>query len=388
MSVIVKAGKDICNSLTNHSTAKNMYSFSKAARFPEPKKFRPEHDFYELPSQKMSRFTKFGYPKSEGSRLKNKGTEEEENKGKEPEKIVEKRRGPCYTFSNGREKYGKVYLDTVKMFDKDIPGPGKYNYLKKFGSSAPAYTMRARNEKLGKGKDEKDKKEGEGGEENKLPEPYKVVVKITEKGKYPVSQIPNVNSLKFSYPLNKAKERQYEIKANPGPGTYETKPMIGQRIWDSRYFSYSGRTMLQKYNPKDSRSNYPGPGSYITPSEFGQYQGKDADQYPKENVWPTEDKNKDMDPKPWRHGMKVIKEKPPEEDNGGYDDNAVQGDDQDSGDNGYGNGSDEGSGEGKEGLGADEQAQNQEEKKEGEFPLFEEVIKSDYVGEYQPYDIE
>ena len=36
MSVIVKAGSDICKANTNTSTAKFQYSFSKASRFPIP----------------------------------------------------------------------------------------------------------------------------------------------------------------------------------------------------------------------------------------------------------------------------------------------------------------------------------------------------------------
>ena len=91
---------------------------------------------------------------------------------------------------------------------------------------------------------------------------------------------------------------------------------------------------MSKRNPiKDSRSNYPGPGSYPIPSDFGQYESKDADKYPKENVY-VEERPK-FEEKAWRHGMKKIEPKPeiPEEnyeddnqgDNGGetpgYDDN-------------------------------------------------------------------
>ena len=37
MSVIVKAGSEICKANTNTSTAKFQYTIPKAARFPEPK---------------------------------------------------------------------------------------------------------------------------------------------------------------------------------------------------------------------------------------------------------------------------------------------------------------------------------------------------------------
>ena len=71
---------------------------------------------------------------------------------------------------------------------------------------------------------------------------------------------------------------------------------------------------------KDSRSNYPGPGSYTLPSDFGIYESKDKDKYPAENVYP-EKRIKPEDDKPWRHGMKKIKPKVEEEENQGGDEN-------------------------------------------------------------------
>ena len=55
---------------------------------------------------------------------------------------------------------------------------------------------------------------------------------------------------------------------------------------------------------KDSRNNYPGPGSYILPSDFGVYYPKD---YPEENVYI--EKKPEFEEKAWRHGMKKIKPK-------------------------------------------------------------------------------
>ncbi len=45
--------------------------------------------------------------------------------------------GPKYSFANGREQYGKVFLETTTLFDKNVPGPAKYNVLKPFGSDPP-----------------------------------------------------------------------------------------------------------------------------------------------------------------------------------------------------------------------------------------------------------
>ena len=52
--------------------------------------------------------------------------------------------GPKYSFANGREKYGKVFLETTKLFDKNVPGPAKYNVLKPFGSDAPKVSFKGK----------------------------------------------------------------------------------------------------------------------------------------------------------------------------------------------------------------------------------------------------
>ena len=82
----------------------------------------------------------------------------------------------------------------------------------------------------------------------------------------------------------------------------------------SKYRSNEGITFGAKSNVKDSRDNYPGPGSYPLPSDFGVYFPKN---YPEENVY-TEPK-KEVDPRPWRHGMKQIQEEQEEDNAGKYD---------------------------------------------------------------------
>ena len=146
MSVIVKAGSDICKANTNTSTAKYQYTIPKAKRFPEPKidpKRNGTYQLYYLPSTLSKRYTKFGYgTKSDFTRgdknykpnFYNMGTDFDQ---KNPH-------GPKYSFANGREKYGKVFLETAKPFDKNVPGPGKYNILKDFGSDAPKVSFKGK----------------------------------------------------------------------------------------------------------------------------------------------------------------------------------------------------------------------------------------------------
>jgi hypothetical protein len=226
------------------------------------------------------------------------------------------------------EEENKEENKKKELVDIDGPSPAKYNYLKPFGFDAPKYSMKGRHNTPIKYKKDKEGEESEKKEEK----PYlpQVTIQIRNTGKYIVSQIPNVNSLKFD--KDKSKRSQFVANKNPGPG-YTIPPLICHKIMESQYRNYERITMSKRNPIKDSRSNYPGPGSYPIPSDFGQYESKDADKYPKENVY-VEERPK-FEEKAWRHGMKKIEPKPeiPEEnyddenqgDNGGetpgYDDN-------------------------------------------------------------------
>jgi hypothetical protein len=190
MSVIVKCGTEICRANTNTSTAKFQYTFSKAARFPEPKQNKEkvgEYTFYNLPSTLSKRFTKFGYgTKSDFTRGDKNYAPKFYNPGSDFD--LKKPHSPLYSFPWGRDKYGKVFLETAKPFDKNVPGPGKYNVIKELGADAPKYTLHGIC--------------GERGWVNKnmnnpAPGTYQPVVKINSQGKYPVSNISNIKVSNF-----------------------------------------------------------------------------------------------------------------------------------------------------------------------------------------------
>ena len=291
MSVIVQSGSLISRACLNTSSSKQMYSFPKAERFPKIKRCSST-GFYDIPSTLSKRFTNFGF----GNKLDftaaakgNNATFHDYRSDFDPKNP----HGPKYSFSNGREKYGKVYLDSVKMFDKDVPGPGKYNYLKPFGSDCPKYTMKGRNENPVTRKGEFIPGPG--------PNLYNNVYKMNSSGKYPISNVRNVNSLNMLD--DKTKRSDYIINKNPGPGNYEKRTLLG-KIYDSKYVSNEPRSMLWRHKIIDSRSNYPGPGSYKIHSDFGQYESKNANKFPKENVY--EVKKIKCEEKPWRHGMKKV----------------------------------------------------------------------------------
>jgi hypothetical protein len=108
---------------------------------------------------------------------------------------------PKWSFGIGREHYGKVYYETNKMLDKDVPGPGKYNYLRTFGIDAAKYSIKGKpNDKGISGK-------------NTVPGPgeYPITVQINKDGRYPVSQFKNATKIifgadksqRFNYSCNK-----------------------------------------------------------------------------------------------------------------------------------------------------------------------------------------
>ena len=356
MSVIVKCGSDICRANTNTSTAKFQYTVPKAARFPEPK-VNPErtgkYQFYLLPSTLSKRYTKFGYGnKSDFTKIDKNYAPKLYQTGSDFDPAHP--HGPKYSFPNGRMKYGKVFLETTKPFDKDVPGPGKYNVLKNFGYDAPHVSFKGKYDNVMTRK----KKLEEEEESKRDPKDIKltsVTIQIRPTGKYSVSHIPNVNSLKFD--KDKSRRTKFVADKNPGPGTYESKQLLG-RIFPSRFRSYEPISMARRHKVKDSRSNYPGPGSYIIPSDFGIYQSKDAEKYPKENVY-VEEKRK-FEEKAWRHGMKKIKPKAEVEEN--YEDN---------------NGDNAGNGENEENQYNQENQENQEQEKKNEDKAAEEENKKE-----------
>ena len=311
MSVIIAAGAAITKAAVNTSTSKAMYSFGKAPRFPI-KKNNSQANFYNLPSTRMKRFTSFGFGERSdftGGALKKRKVKQKEENKKEQKDIdytmfsdfdPKHPHGPRYSFALGREKFEKVYIESSKMFDKDIPGPGKYNFLKKFGYGAPSFFLKGRN-------DHSEVKRKFPIKPYPAANEYKNIYEINKTGRYAPSNVENINVIKMAN--DKSKRSNYIFNKNPGPCEYPQKQLIG-KIFDSTHRSYEGFTILGRKKLVDTRSNYPGPGSYLLPSDFGQYQSKDADKYPKDNVYDVEKikelKEKFYKDKPWRNNMKKI----------------------------------------------------------------------------------
>ena len=107
---------------------------------------------------------------------------------------------PKWTFGISRNHYEKVYYESSKILDKNIPGPGKYDVLKPFGNQGQKFTMRGRS--------------NEDKEKTKkliVPGPGEYTqVSTTTTGRYPLSKFKNTSNIIWS--LNKSAKLDYESK--------------------------------------------------------------------------------------------------------------------------------------------------------------------------------
>ena len=221
----------------------------------------------------------------------------------------------------------------------------EYKEYKPFGSEAPKYSikgipdpeilkMRERiKEKIAALDKEKREKLFEKLHIKEPPIP-EVTVKITKSGKYAPSQIPNVNSVRIEKPFKVRDEQRHKLEINNNTEAKEREQELEKKInefiekeiirdpagdekklkamlfslmgenYPSKYRSNGKITMAKRYKVKDSRENYPGPGSYLLPSDFGIYRSPNAPAYPEENVYPVE--KIPFEEAAWRHGMKKI----------------------------------------------------------------------------------
>ena len=123
------------------------------------------------------------------------------------------------------------------------------------------------------------------------PGTYQPVIRINDKGKYPLSNITNIKVSNFG--LSHTNRFNYYKNNNlPGPDTYKLKTLMGT-IYNSKYRSGHLISMSPKFKFKDTRERYPGPGQYIRFSEFGILVSKNARKQKKQSEEvKNENKNK------------------------------------------------------------------------------------------------
>lgn len=100
---------------------------------------------------------------------------------------------PAFSFGIARNHYDKVFCDSNIQHEKNIPGPGKYETLKKLGDSVPKYSL------YGRIKDRV-------AEASKIPGPgeYKLAA-INPFGKFPFSNYKNTTNIVFG----QSKDRRF-----------------------------------------------------------------------------------------------------------------------------------------------------------------------------------
>ena len=139
MSVQLYTQEQIVNHVENSSPTKFMYTFNKSPRFPEIDKRGKSDQFYNIPSSKMKRTAAIGFgQKSDFTKKNYRGTEfisikRDYDKGNP--------KGLYYTFGLARDKFERQVVPGYKNFDKNVPGPAKYNVIKKIGNNSPYYTL-------------------------------------------------------------------------------------------------------------------------------------------------------------------------------------------------------------------------------------------------------
>ena len=238
-------GEQISSNLLNKSHSKQMYSFPKASRF-KLSKTPSSSVFYNIPSSRSSRSTSMGYgTKSDFTKNKNNPNLPFYN----IKRLFDYRETPLYSF-------GQILI--YKKKDKG-PGPAKYNIRKNFGSDAPKFSF---------GKKIKNKKK----ENFPGPGSYENYIKINCKN--PLSKYKNslINgwSLSKSYRMNKIDN------FIPGPNYYHLGNLINGSgfIFNSKYKSSLGKSMISRRGSFLQGNDNPGPGSYESFSEFGIYRKK------------------------------------------------------------------------------------------------------------------
>ena len=106
-----------------------------------------------------------------------------------PREFDKKLTSPAYTFGISRKFYNKVYVEKSKIYEKNNPGPGTYNYLKDFGSGAPKYTKYIKTTSSSRKQNE---------EKNLGPGEYVInKIDINKEGKYTLSKFKNTISFNF-----------------------------------------------------------------------------------------------------------------------------------------------------------------------------------------------
>ena len=257
-------------SVVNGSTSKQQFAFSKASRFPSPKK--PTNAFgYEIKgffSDKKN--AGIGFSKREDRFGYEEMKKEQRGKGlidtpQTVDPLSTKRRTFSYSFGVSRGAMKKLHVDEIlKKKDENLPGPDRYMKKDCFGKDAnsTSYSMR---KKLGAF-------ERHLGREHKLPGP----------GSYNANDLVGAGlststmktAVQSSFPKSTDRFRPPKQQSPPAT-TYQVKDEINMNFSSVRTFAGSTRFGTNKKNfiddnwHLDRAKHQPAPGAYTAFSDFG-----------------------------------------------------------------------------------------------------------------------
>jgi len=235
---MITAGDAISKSPLNLSKSKQLYSFNRAPRFTDVRKKNTSDQMYDISMWKTNKSTSFGYGTKYDFTKENKDKSQPYyniSKDFDPKKSM----APAYSMGLGRSYFDKVYYESNKMIDKNIPGPGIYSYAKPLGSDCSKFTMSYKYPDI---KNSINKNPGPGQYKN---------MSMNPKGEYVLSQYGNTPGINFTD--NKEKRFDYSNRHHnyPGPGQYDFKWLITGNGFNyvSKYKSVPCSTIIGERRP-------------------------------------------------------------------------------------------------------------------------------------------
>jgi hypothetical protein len=153
--------------------------------------------FYNIPSSRSNRATSLGKGKKyDFSKLSN-------NKCAQfyettSDFNTKKPKAPAFSFGIARNYYEKVFCDSNIQHERGVPGPGKYEVVKKFGNEAPKYSLYGRLKER-------------NAESAKIPGPgeYKIY-ETNPLGKFAFSNVKNATNIIWG----QSKEKRFNYSCN------------------------------------------------------------------------------------------------------------------------------------------------------------------------------
>jgi len=242
------------------------YTFPKGPRMGLADKKELNPIFYNLPDVRSTRAAGFGYGHKYDFTQGQAQTPAPNAYAVKGETGNVEKKG----FSFGLSREQMAATGSAFVGDRQSPGPGAYD-TRETNKVSLAYSFRPRVNST----DQKQAILVPG------PGAYDSLNTMSPKGKMFVAKYKSSGACTIS--PSKAKRFDLEKEANaPCPGTYNTTGEINNTgsYFVSKFKSSVGKTFGLSLKKADStekfRSMVPGPGHYKVPSEFGQYESKDA----------------------------------------------------------------------------------------------------------------